>query len=54
MTTLHAGPSEVGTRARHHPAKRESKLSKRYTESFEEIEALFEGELHQLLKRGSL
>ncbi len=23
-------------------------------ESFEEIEALFEGELHQLLKRGSL
>ena len=23
-------------------------------ESFEEIEALFEGELHQLLKRGSI
>jgi hypothetical protein len=32
MTTLHAGPSEVGTHTRHHPAKRESKLRKSYTD----------------------
>ena len=31
MTTLHAGPSEVGTHAQHHPAKPESKLRKSYT-----------------------
>lgn len=31
MTTLHAGPSEVGTHAQHHPAKRESKFRKSYT-----------------------
>ena len=32
MTTLHAGPSEVGTHARHRYAKRESKLGKSYTD----------------------
>ena len=34
MTTLRAGPSEVGTHARHHSAKQESKLRKSYTDLF--------------------
>ena len=31
MTTLHAGPSELGLHAQHHLANRASKLGKSYT-----------------------